>query len=688
MEILTIISIIVGTIAGVVGIVAPAIQEVRYHNQKKKANELKPNPDPLLLSESSHEFSNLPGIEDFWGRDLDLERLECEISKKPKSIAIIGIGGLGKSALAKKIAHNCLSRKKFQAYVWITAKDTAPKIEDILDTILRTFNSAPSLKLELPQKLTFVSQLLSANYTLLVLDSYESFSSDRQVLSFVDSIPQKSMLLITTREIRNIDAVPIYLEGLSKSDAIAFIENHSNRIGFNPNEVLGEQEIDRLLRITGSTPLALKWTLAQLNLKRKTVEMVFRMLEEGKADVFLNLFSSTWQAIDENSRNVLTLISYLVEPITIGTIIGCLQLPVNTIRECLDRLINLFLLESDSQTAEDSRRYEMHPLTRSFARAKLHEFQGHETNLFLRTSNFYIAYATEHGGNQWEWSHFDDLEKELGNLMFIVRKAVETHSWQLIGEFRNQLTLFLSIRGHWRYRLELAENAIIAADAIGDDSLKGWCLVYDVAYIAIKYNELQKAKEKIEEGLQIFKHLQDKLGIATCHRHLGRIYHEMSNFSEAERLYKRSLGEYEAIDKEYAAFLLWDLGELYWQKGDVAKAKSMFSKSARDSEGKIGKSQAINGMAHGYLGEIELRERNFIEAEEHFKRELKIAYEIGRSDEIALANRRLAILSAQKGEPQEITLAYARKAHEVYLQLADTQNTAKILEIISQISQS
>ncbi len=684
---------ILGLAAAVVGIIAGIVQVLQYiqDRRKKKAvtkestaspsvSEASILPEPSVSSMVEIE-SHLPRREPFVGRVEEKEVVKHALTSLVPVVSIIGIGGIGKSALAREVSYTCLEESAFQGVIWVSARDHKPSFEEILDSVLQSANLNYALKLPLAEKRSLTQKIISQNNLLIVLDSFEEFPADGEIISFISTLPSKSRVLLTTRQAASIDSIPVKLGGLTETEALALIREHSKAIGLRI-ETVNEALLAHLAKTTGYAPLALKWALGQIKQKGQSIEMVINWIENAKGEIFKPIFNYSWSFLDNSSKLTLQAASIFVAPVTYAAFAGATKLSRSELESAITELAELSLLDASDLLELAQRRYSLHPLTRSFALGQLRQSPNLEHELRASCAHFFLPYAIAYGGEKWNWGSFDALEQEYPNILETIDWYYEQRDWQAIKQFRKSISLFLSIRGHWNKRIELSLRTLEACRETGDDEQYAWCLVYDLAYINLKYNQLEQARERVREGLLKFRQSGNQLGIATATRHLGRIEHMQGNFGQAKKLYQQSYDLYVKEDPEYGAFLLWDMGELYFNTGEYDKAKHHFEESFKQSTGITGKSEAVHAMASGYLGELAMMDGDMEKARSYFLRESQISEKIGRADEIALANRRLAKFTAETTRDYHLSLQYARSAYVVYYQLADYKTCDELKQMI------
>ncbi len=188
---------------------------------------------------------NLPDLSTFYGRKKELSRLK-EIVNQQRCIALIGVAGIGKSALAAKLLSEISmdAQPKFDYLIWKSVAH-APSFPELISGLIELIQPWETYSDELPQYnqamiSVLIKQMQSHSY-LLVLDEYDSLLKTTDLNQrleyslffrrFIEEL-DKSCLLLTSRilplEIENmiesdrpIDFLKI--EGLDTDSAIKFL---------------------------------------------------------------------------------------------------------------------------------------------------------------------------------------------------------------------------------------------------------------------------------------------------------------------------------------------------------------------------------------------------------------------------------------------------------------------------------
>ena len=175
-------------------------------------------PAPVAMLASPRPYHNLPQptYTQFVGRDEELAWLRQRLSPDDQvwQIAITGIGGVGKSALALAIAHEYRQRynelspeERFEAIVWVSAKEEVltafgrepadvPEqvlhtLEDVYTAIARVLEREDITRAQPEEQNALVKNALKRQRTLLIMDNLESVKDDR-IKAFLRNLPHRN----------------------------------------------------------------------------------------------------------------------------------------------------------------------------------------------------------------------------------------------------------------------------------------------------------------------------------------------------------------------------------------------------------------------------------------------------------------------------------------------------------------
>lgn len=245
----------------------------RYQEYQAQKSTLSAN-SAFIEQESilSHQsWGEAPDTSIFYGREEELTRLEEWITKDHcRLVAILGMGGMGKTALSVKLAQKI--QKQFEFVIWRSLRNRSD-VKKLVDDWIHFLSKSeePKLPEDLNEKITLLIELLRSHRCLLVIDNFETilksgdfvghyldeYKGYGMLLRRIGETDHKSCLVITSREkpreiaLLEGDTLPVrslVLEGLGKAA----------REIFQSKGLSGEEKWEILLKFYRGNPLALK----------------------------------------------------------------------------------------------------------------------------------------------------------------------------------------------------------------------------------------------------------------------------------------------------------------------------------------------------------------------------------------------------------------------------------------------
>lgn len=221
------------------------LQTVLKHYQTQKAQphtppaapSPEPSPGPRLHWDETIDIAK------FYGRSTELDDLsEWVITDQCRLLGLFGMGGIGKTALAAKLAHQLSGH--FQYSLWRSLRN-APQLSVLLADLLRILADNPTsiLPESTPDRLNLLMEHLRQKRCLLILDNAESILQSCEtagqyqpncedyadLLRRVGEESHQSCLILTSREkpkefvILSGDRLPVHafsLQGLESGAAL------------------------------------------------------------------------------------------------------------------------------------------------------------------------------------------------------------------------------------------------------------------------------------------------------------------------------------------------------------------------------------------------------------------------------------------------------------------------------------
>jgi len=278
----------------------------------------------------NQDWGEVVDVSFFYGRKLELDKLEQWIDNdRCRLVAILGMGGLGKTALSVKLAQQLKGR--FDFVVW-RSLNNAKKPSEMLATIIN-FLSHQKETLDTTDTNALISRLieyLQRYRCLIVLDNFESVLKDEDhagayrkdyegygtLLRRVGEVSHGSCLLITSREMPEEvatlegDILPVralQLEGLDEPAAEQVLETKGLKAV--------EDDLHRLVDWYRGNPLALK--IAATSIKDLYSGSVSKFLEQ-KTIVFsgiANLIEQQYQRLTAYEKQIMIWLAINREPV-------------------------------------------------------------------------------------------------------------------------------------------------------------------------------------------------------------------------------------------------------------------------------------------------------------------------------------------------------------------------------------
>jgi WD40 repeat protein/transcriptional regulator with XRE-family HTH domain len=321
----------------------------------------KTDPPSSAVSRPQVDWGEAPDVSDFRGRETEVAQLSrWMVDDGCRLVAVLGMGGLGKTALATWTATQV--KDTFAAVVWRSLRN-APPLDELLAQCLSVLShdAAQELSPDVDKRLKMLQHYLHRQRCLIVLDNFETvLSADRagyylpgyegygQLLQQVGEGRHQSCLLITSREKpKELSKWADETSPVRKLRLRSMIPA-DGRVLLQGSDLSGSEEQWRNLheRYSGN-PLALK-----------IVADTIRELFAGKIDAFLDqeaiIFTGIRDLLDEQLRRlspleqeVMVSLATAREPVDLNQLRSDIMQPTSAVEaiEALHALQRRSLLE-------------------------------------------------------------------------------------------------------------------------------------------------------------------------------------------------------------------------------------------------------------------------------------------------------------------------------------------------------
>jgi DNA-binding SARP family transcriptional activator len=315
--------------------------------------------------------------DDFIGRVAESAELYRLLTRSSRSVvaAITGIAGVGKTALAIRVAHEVVEHfSDGQLYVRLggigrSLRDPA----SVLATLLTALGVRPqTVPEDFEARAALYRSQLAARQVLIVLDGVASMAQVRPLLPGSAG----SAVLVTSR-VQLVGAHTVHLDVLGPEDSVRLMSSIAG-----PARMAAEPEAAATVaRYCGNLPLALR--IAASRLARRSQWTVSRLAErladegtrlnelriddlEARASLALS-----YEALDEVQQRAFRLLGQLDVPdFPAWVVAALLDVGLPEAEDILDGLADAHLVEISGTDPVGQGRYRLHDLLRVFARER------------------------------------------------------------------------------------------------------------------------------------------------------------------------------------------------------------------------------------------------------------------------------------------------------------------------------
>jgi hypothetical protein len=303
----------------------------------------------------------------------------------PWLVAVVGIGGIGKTSLADAAVRTLASGSTFVDIGWISARqerfaawDGAPvgeegapalTFEALLDALVDELGCQEVSRLGSAQKRDALRSRLKVRPHLVVVDNLETAADYRALVPEVQQFVNPSKVLFTSR--RRLHEYPgvhnLLLDELSEADSLALVRHEAAERGLADIASSSDASLLPVYEVAGGNPLALKLLVGHMHtLSLSRVVQDLRQAAGRRADeLYRFVYWRSWQLLSEPARRVLTVMPLVADSGgSLEQIASLSELAEDELGAALEQLVSLCLV--DVRGTVEVRRYSIHRLTETF----------------------------------------------------------------------------------------------------------------------------------------------------------------------------------------------------------------------------------------------------------------------------------------------------------------------------------
>jgi len=323
-----------------------------------------------------------------------LEKLRTPDPTAPPVIAITGLGGIGKTALAYEIVERAMLEGLFNSLVWESAKPEeleagkirflkppALSFESLVSAIARQLGYDTLLQLPPSDLQNRIRHILQTGSFLIVVDNLETIEAYEELARQLHGLlspsqsRQASRALLTSRE--RLTEIPYiydhYIRGLSEPASMEFIRQEAHDRGAMGILRAGQRLLDRVFKVTYGMPLAMKLIISQFIAGIPLDTELDRLEGAKEEELYKFIYMRLWFKLSIPAQKVLIAAAAFASSVARFMLQPVSKTTDEEFEAAIPELARMSLIEPSDHPTAAQRRYSIHPITRWFINAPLRE---------------------------------------------------------------------------------------------------------------------------------------------------------------------------------------------------------------------------------------------------------------------------------------------------------------------------
>ncbi len=626
-----------------------------------RAPTLAPTPAPPPVVPTPPFQAPAPQLH-FVGRGHELIRLRQQLTAASanRTVALVGMGGVGKTTLAAQLARD-LREQFVDGVLWAYTAGSDPL--DILGSWAQALGYDFSGLSDVENRAAALRGVLADKQLLFVLDDVRSVARARPL--FVGG--SNSATLLTTRDL----------------DIAAAFHAHAYPLAeMTPHDgeqllvrILGEERVNaeveaarQICTLLQNLPLAVEIAAQRLRSRprRRLVDMAERLHDmQERLDLAISdravrtSFTVSWESLDQEQQWVFALLGLFGgRSFAVPALAYLAELDPYTAEDRLFTLMALSLLTEEEVDSGQPPRYRQHPLLADFAGEQLGDDQAAQ----LRLVHYYLSFA------QGQRTDYAALQPEWENLIAGLQTAHVLEEWPLVLDYADALTDAWFTQARYTEAREAYALVKEAAEALGDEQALAECLLR-WGRACIEQDDYGEAEALLDPCLELYTKSANGNGIAMVKYYLARIALDKAQYDAAELYLEESLKLHQGtVNTSGIAAATYQKALLFYRRGFVGKAQSLCEWAQKVQEETQDTASLLPTLR--LLADIAVEQKKYEIANGYCQRALDLCNQLHNRGELAATYYSLTVV-ARLQEDYPRAQSYAQEALSLFQLIGD-----------------